>query len=455
MLAAIVFTDVVGYSVLAGQDEAKAIELFRHDSELIAKACAEYDGQVLKNTGDGLLMCFTSAVQAVNCAIEIQKRLYDEAKERAKDDVLMHRIGVHLGDVIVKADDVIGDGVNVANRIQNEARPGGIALSQTVYDVVRGKVRLEATSIGVRHLKHIVEPVTVWAIAPLGTTTQSPYLATTPAQDALMGEISAFEEPKPDGTRGILYAVLALVVLLVPIGLWLYLRDTSPKPPVVATNAGKAESVETKDDPVKEEPKGKSDEKAADPSKEEKGDQTPPAPRLDQGGTNTEVEMPTEEEEAPLRGLLSSDETLREVLAAFRQRYDFEGAVRYLDEQGYTEAPAGRLMRDRFADLNQFKTWVESQIAGCPETDPLVLYVPERGNTLVWGGPDGTIVTQTRGANRTVALADLHPPQIIHVAQAAVLRNQPGEQRPLVVVRRWMGIFAREFDLPAPRLPRP
>lgn len=454
MLAAIVFTDVVGYSVLAGQDEAKAIELFRRDADLIAKTCAEFEGQVLKNTGDGLLMCFASAVQAVNCAIEIQKRLHQQAEGRRKDEVLQHRIGVHLGDVIVQPDDVIGDGVNVANRIQNEARPGGIAMSQTVYDVVRGKVRTEATSLGVRHLKHIVEPITVWAIPPIGIPTQSPYLSTTPAQDAMMGEIASFEEPRQDGTKGVLYAILALVVLLVPLGLWLYLRDTSPKPSTVASGQGKTTPAnEQKGPSEKGGEKGKTTEKG-EPSKDDKGGEvTPPTPP--KSGDESEVEMPTEEEERPLQALLAGDETLREVLAAFRQRYDFEGAVKYLEDQGYTEAPAGKAMRERFAALVQFRRWVESQIAACPESDPLVLPDPARGNTLIWGGPDGTIVLQVRGANRTVSFTDIEPSDIVRITQAAVARNQPGEQRPLIVIRRYVGVFAREYGLPPPILRRP
>lgn len=455
MLAAIVFTDVVGYSVLAGQDEAKAIALFRRDYDIIAATCAEYEGQVLKNTGDGLLLCFTSAVQAVNCSIKIQQLLHEQSENVPKGDVLQHRIGVHLGDVVLMPDDVIGDGVNVANRIQNEARPGGIAMSQTVYDVVRNKVKVNATSLGVRNLKHIVEPVTVWAIPPIGSLSQSPYLTNTPAQEQMMGDsISTFEEPKPDGAKGVLYAILAAVLLLVPIGMFFYIRSqpAPKKPPVVVVGDPKADLDPSKTTGgVAKADNPKSDDTPKDEKQDPKQDD-PPKVQPDKNG-EVEVEMPTDQEEAPLKDLAAKDGALRDTMNAFKQKYDFEGATKWLEDQGYTEAPAGKLLRDRYEELGKFRTWLESQITFATQADPLILIRPS-GETRIYGGSDGSIEVQTNVGTTLTQLIDIKPENFLLIARAAMVQNQPGDKKPRIVIRRWMGLFAREYGLPAPRVPR-
>src|SRR4051812_5486516 len=134
-LAAIVFTDAVGFSARVGSDEDGTVALISHDLELISSLCERHEGQVVKSRGDGLMMLFTSAVQAVTCALEIQKKFADRLPENPNGELLMHRIGIHLGDVLMSNGDALGDGVNVAARLEQEAEPGGICMSQTVYDV--------------------------------------------------------------------------------------------------------------------------------------------------------------------------------------------------------------------------------------------------------------------------------------------------------------------------------
>jgi len=164
MLAAIVFTDIVNFSGLTRADEDRALRLVRRDLELIRGICRRCNGKVLKSTGDGLLMYFDSAVQAVAFALQAQEALALAAEELSADEVLQHRIGIHLGDVFVTDDDVMGDGVNVAARLQAEAPPGGICISQTVYDVVKNRLAVKATYLGPRELKNIKEAVPVYQI---------------------------------------------------------------------------------------------------------------------------------------------------------------------------------------------------------------------------------------------------------------------------------------------------
>ncbi|HEY9674679.1 MAG TPA: adenylate/guanylate cyclase domain-containing protein [Waterburya sp.] len=169
-LAAIVFTDVVSYSALMATNEEYTLDLLRRDFQIMKQLCQRFEGKVLKTIGDALLMYFPSAVKAVACAKEIQVSLAELAANQAPEDVLIHRIGVHLGDVFFNGTDVMGDGVNVAARLQAEAQPGGICMSQTVYEVVKTPLALKETEFVPKKLKNIPGSVLVYQIPPIHPT---------------------------------------------------------------------------------------------------------------------------------------------------------------------------------------------------------------------------------------------------------------------------------------------
>jgi class 3 adenylate cyclase len=169
-LAAIVFTDVVGYSALMASNEEYTLDLLRRDFQVMKQLCQQFEGKVLKTIGDALLMYFPSAVKAVKCAQDIQLHLAQMARRLAPEDVLVHRIGIHLGDVFFNGTDVMGDGVNVAARLQAQAEPGGICLSQTVYEVVKNPLALKATDLVPKKLKNIPDSVLVYQIPPIYPT---------------------------------------------------------------------------------------------------------------------------------------------------------------------------------------------------------------------------------------------------------------------------------------------
>ena len=160
-LAAIVFTDVVGYSARMQRDETGTMALVRVDFERMRALCAQHGGEVLKSTGDGLLLCFSSVVQAVACGLQIQKEFGARPA-----DTLQHRMGIHLGDVFRADGDVTGDGVNIAARMETKARPGTICLSQSVYDAVKGKVPMAVEPLGPQQFKNITEPIAVYLVTP-------------------------------------------------------------------------------------------------------------------------------------------------------------------------------------------------------------------------------------------------------------------------------------------------
>ena len=175
-LSAILAADMAGYSRLMHNDEetthAKLTALL---ADGVAPAIAEHGGRIVKNTGDGFLAEFPSAVQAVRAAIQFQSRIKELAIDEVEDRRIAFRVGVNIGDVIVEAHDIFGDGVNIAARLESIAEPGGICISFSAYDQVRGKVGVEFIDLGEQNLKNIARPVRAYAVAwdGLGPATKS------------------------------------------------------------------------------------------------------------------------------------------------------------------------------------------------------------------------------------------------------------------------------------------
>ena len=165
-LAAILATDVVGYSSLMEIDEEGTLAALKaYREELIDPAIAERNGRIVKLMGDGSLVEFASVVDAVNCAVAIQISLAERNDGLDNDQKIELRIGVHLGDVIVEGDDIYGDGVNIAARLEGLAEPGGICLSRAARDQVRDRLDVELEDLGEISVKNIARPVRVFRIA--------------------------------------------------------------------------------------------------------------------------------------------------------------------------------------------------------------------------------------------------------------------------------------------------
>ena len=164
-LAAILAADVAGYSRLMSEDEAGTLAAWqRCHSELIDPGIARHRGRIVKLMGDGLLAEFSSVVEAVDCAAEIQRDMDARNANPTSKRPIILRIGVHLGDVIVEGQDIHGDGVNIAARLESIAEPGGICISRQVYDHVQKKLALGYRNLGLRNLKNIPDPIEVFAI---------------------------------------------------------------------------------------------------------------------------------------------------------------------------------------------------------------------------------------------------------------------------------------------------
>src|ERR1700761_2689319 len=186
-LAAILVADVAGYSRLMHlSEEATHARVTALLTSRVLPVIAEHGGRVIKNTGDGFLAEFSSAVDAVRAAMQFQGEVYRLAVADAPEERILFRVGIHVGDIIVEKHDIFGDGVNIASRLEGVAEAGGICLSSSVLDQVHGKIGIEFADLGLQDLKNIARPVRVYAVVPDGSAPGS----TMEAPPAVMPRLS-------------------------------------------------------------------------------------------------------------------------------------------------------------------------------------------------------------------------------------------------------------------------
>src|ERR1700733_11785116 len=163
-LAAIMAVDAVGYSRLMGEDEAGTARAVREHREAARPIVAGLGGRIVKTMGDGLLLDFPSVVAAVECAVAIQKLMAERNADAPEAKRIVYRIGVNLGDVLIEGDDIVGEGVNIAARLEAICEPGGVLISSTAYDHVRGKIDADFVDLGEQALKNIARATRVFSL---------------------------------------------------------------------------------------------------------------------------------------------------------------------------------------------------------------------------------------------------------------------------------------------------
>ena len=179
-LAAILAADVAGYSRLMGADEEGTLERLKaHRSGLVDPKIKEHRGRIVKTTGDGMLVEFPSVVDAVRCAAEVQRAMIERNAETPENERITFRIGVNLGDVIIDGDDIFGDGVNIAARLEALAEPGGICISRVVRDQIRDKLPYPFEDMGEQSIKNIARPVRTYGISA-ATVATTPLVGAPP-----------------------------------------------------------------------------------------------------------------------------------------------------------------------------------------------------------------------------------------------------------------------------------
>jgi adenylate cyclase len=225
-LATILSADVAEYSRLMAEDEEGTLLTFRGHSEVFTSLVSLHRGRIFNTAGDAILAEFGSAVEAVRCATEIQAALQTRNNPLAENRQVRFRIGVNLGDVMVQGSDLLGDGVNVAARLQTAAEPGGICLSGSVYDQIRNKLSLSFQSLGEKTFKNIPQPVRTFSV----TETEGHEKLPSP-------EAAATQQRR---SLAMLWVAGAAVVAVVLGGAWLYSMKPPGTPvaaPVAATAA--------------------------------------------------------------------------------------------------------------------------------------------------------------------------------------------------------------------------
>ncbi|MFC1895956.1 adenylate/guanylate cyclase domain-containing protein [Thermodesulfobacteriota bacterium] len=208
-LSTIMMADVVGYSRMMGENEERTVQILRAHREVFDALLASHRGRIFNTAGDAILAEFPSAVEAVRCATEIQSALRTRNEHLPEEQRMQFRIGINLGDVIVQGTDLLGDGVNVAARIQTIADPGGICISGSVYDQIQNKLSLQFTMLGERNFKNIARPIRTFSISE---------------EDGTAIPISALPV---NGSKGfkkkiVIFAWLSALLVAAACGYWLY-----------------------------------------------------------------------------------------------------------------------------------------------------------------------------------------------------------------------------------------
>ncbi|MBE7440747.1 MAG: tetratricopeptide repeat protein [Spirochaetales bacterium] len=182
-LSAIMFSDIVGYSKMMSLNESRTIRLLTEHDRILSQAIAQGHGRLLKKMGDGVLAAFESAADAVSAALVVQRTISERNLVQPAEEHFQVRIGIHIGDVLLRGDDIFGDGVNIAARIEPLAEPGGICISQTVYDMVKARPEIQTTLLGARELKNIKDKVNIYKVLIQAEEATAPQLAPPPKRE--------------------------------------------------------------------------------------------------------------------------------------------------------------------------------------------------------------------------------------------------------------------------------
>src|SRR5271156_6732525 len=224
-IAAILAADVVGFSRMTSADEDGTLARLRAlRRDLVDPTVAAHNGRIFKRTGDGALVEFRSVVDAVRCAIAVQNSMAKRFSAVPPESRIVFRIGIHLGDVVEESDgDLMGDGVNIAARLEAIAEPGAVCLSEDAYRQVKTRLNLAVTDLGLTHLKNIAEPIRAYSLE-VGKPAQSkPAPETKPP------------EPKKRSARAPLAAEIAALLVVIALGAWYFLFAN--RSPTVVTSA--------------------------------------------------------------------------------------------------------------------------------------------------------------------------------------------------------------------------
>ena len=225
-LAAIMFSDIVGYTAIMGRDEREGLRAVREHREHLRAVLPQFNGRLIGEIGDGTLSSFHSAVDAVNCARELQANLVNDPELRL-------RIGIHVGDVVFTDKTVLGDGVNIASRIHELAPPGGCCISERVYEEIRNKPEFHVKDLGEKHLKNVARPIRAYAL----TAADGPGQPRSPLESVSRGRSIEASQTRDRRGRDLIIALITAISAWKWMGLSSGWLPTAPRVPAMRTIA--------------------------------------------------------------------------------------------------------------------------------------------------------------------------------------------------------------------------
>ncbi len=481
-LTAIVFTDAVGFSAMASTDESLAFRLIEQDFALMRQLAAVHQGQALKTTGDGMLLVFGSAVQAATWSVDFQARLRERAKAEP-GPFFEHRIGLHVGDVLLSEDDAQGDGVNVAARLQSGAPAGGVWLSATAYDLIKSRTEFNLISRGKQEFKNIPAPIDVFEIPgdPSARSTEvAPKASPARNNNTLLAGLGSAVV-----VLSIAVAAIALnrptntvtkvvpgerVVERVSVPLFENLKDVekfaeeeeakkaSPKPPTppkpkddptVASAALKAAETSIKADKataagaaLEADPDASVDEENMKAFGQKMAEEFKDFDKMFDSPDFAAKAAKGLERIPGLRTLRAFEEKVK----ASKSTYDFQGIIDYIASEKALAGNPIALTKSHWVRLEKLKTWMQTQLARTNEENPLELPSLGRQSRTLWA--DGSkLVLQTGEVKVTKDLTELKPTEFAAIARTLLKKDPSLEQAAN------LRDFEREYDL-VPNGPR-
>ena len=429
-LLTVVLTDAVGFSAKAGHDEESALRELNADFAIMRAAVEAHGGHVIKTTGDGLLMTFEIPGQAVDCTLDIQTQFASRGP-----DAFQHRMGVHLCEVVLEENDVHGDGVNLAARLEAEATPGSIAISQTVYDIVKSRLGVEPRALGSRPLKNISDPVTIFELSP----TNSPKRK------------SSFAKAKSGSNWGLTLGLGALAASVLTVGgvIWAKLGNpviTESNPTIninryqlpattkpsgtapTSTVSSRTPTTPPPSTPVPPVVKPTKPAPTANTSSSAPLDQSSPAkPQATPAAAPSQTTPASPGTDNPFIGGSDAPGSKRAVLSKERtliRRYDFDGMLALLDSDPALKSATNHDRRvQKFQRLQQLRTVMDLAIRTAPSNAALVAnYVDGAGNPArieVTATDQGIMIRSDNGTTKRCSLSDLDVSMFRAIATSA------------------------------------
>jgi len=457
-LTAIVFTDAVGFSAMASTDESLAFRLIEQDFALMRQLAAVHQGQALKTTGDGMLLVFGSAVQAATWSVDFQTRMRERAKAEP-GPFFEHRIGLHVGDVLLSEDDAQGDGVNVAARLQSGAPAGGVWLSATAYDLIKSRTEFNLISRGKQEFKNIPAPIDVFEIPgdPSARSTEvAPKASPARNNNTLLAGL---------GSAVVVLSIAVAAIALnrptntvtkvvpeerVPFTFFENLKDfqglqekeetkeASPKPPTLPKPkddpaAGASAALKAAETSVK----------ATEAAANSNGEDPDPASDFESlGGMDQDFAEAPDFARKALKGLQNFP-GVRVGLAIEEKKstYDFQGIIDYLSTG--KDLVVSRLARTkpRWEQLEKLKTWMLVELANTNEQSPLELASVGRVKPRTLYAEGTKLVLQTGEGKETKEFSELKPTEFAAIART-LIKASPSRER-LAQLKE----FEQEYDL--------